>query len=92
LLGNYDGEVPMRTREMSSRVTHRISNPLADRRFPADSGLSRERLKLPSNGAFRDCGRSLRLVPLPVFKTALGFARGLVGSIPIFSRLKMWAD
>jgi hypothetical protein len=25
-------------------------------------------------------------VPLPVFKTALGFARGLVGSIPIFSR------
>jgi len=28
----------------------------------------------------------MRLVPLPVFKTALGFARGLVGSIPIFSR------
>ena len=25
-------------------------------------------------------------MPLPVFKTALDFARGLVGSIPIFSR------
>ena len=35
---------------------------------------------------FSQFGRSLRLVPLPVFKTALGFARGLVGSIPIFSR------
>jgi hypothetical protein len=58
------------------------------RKALAASRLNVETAQTLTALGFHLYGRSLRLVPLPVFKTVLGFARGLVGSIPIFSRQK----
>jgi hypothetical protein len=55
---------------VSPWCTHRTSNPIASRRLRLIQA-PRERRKPPSNARFREYGRSLRLVPLPVFKLCL---------------------
>ena len=52
-------------------ITHRISKSISNAPLSSFFRAVREPRKPPSNGRFREYGRSLRLVPLPVFKLCL---------------------